>query len=478
MRLKTTALTFSLPLALTLAAACGGGSDSGGAPQGQGGQVGSAGVSDLPCDVATFVSTNCLGCHSDPPTNTAPVSLVTTADFRKKGISSPATPDGADKTLGELAVEKLSATKNAMPPPPRTAATDAEKATLAAWVAAGMPARAVGETCGGQGGSGQGGAAQAGGGGVAQGGAASAGSGQAGAGGAPTADCKPDIILKGQTPWTMPKATADEYVCFGVEVPATGDDRHVTALIPKVDNTKIVHHLLVYRVDPGEKISGTPAPCKNVVKPGWKLYYAWGPGTPAAVLPKEAGYRLPGAESTHYIVNVHYSNLTHLDGEKDATEIQLCSDKPRQYDADVLAVGSTSFSLPAHSKSTIECTTKAAIIPSTAPYKVFQTWPHMHLLGSHLATDILHSDGTKTPVTDLPYDFYNQITYPLDLTVDKSDTFVTRCTWDNTTSASVGFGENTSQEMCFNFLSYYPAPPPGATWAWIAPATLATCKKQ
>ncbi len=465
-------LTLSAPLVLTVAAACGGGSDSGNAAGG--GAAATAG--DLPCEVAALVAARCQECHSNPPTNTAPVPLVTAADFRAKGVASPATPDGADKTLGELAVAKLSATKNPMPPAPRAPATDAEKAALQAWVAAGMPPRAAGETCGaGQGGGGQGGGAQ---GGAAQAGGAQGGSAQGGQAGAPSASCTPDIVLKAATPWTMPKATADEYVCFGVELPASAEDRHVTAILPRVDNTKIVHHLLVYRVEASEKISPTPAPCANVVKPGWKLYYAWGPGTPPAVLPAEAGYRMPGGQSSHYIVNIHYSNLTHLDGERDATEIDLCSGPPRQYDADVLAVGSTDFDLPAHAESTIECSTKAAIIPSTAPYHVFQTWPHMHLLGTHLSTEIRHADGTSTPVTDRPYDFYSQITYPLALTVDKTDTFITRCTWNNTTASKVSFGENTAQEMCFNFLSYYPAPPPGATWAWIAPSALATCKKQ
>lgn len=463
MKLRPTLLAFAPPIAVALAAACGGNTDSGGAATPKK-------VSDLPCNVDAFVAARCLECHADPPTNTAPLSLVTAADFRATGISSTATPDGAQKSVGQSAVDKLSATKNVMPPAPRAPATDAEKAMLQAWVTAGMPSRPAGETCG-TGAAGSAGQGQGGAGGNAQGGSA-----QGGSGGAPSANCTPNIVLKATTPWEMPKAKADEYVCFGVEVPATGDDRHVTALIPKVDNTTIVHHLLVYRVDAKEKIASTPAPCQNVVKPGWKLYYAWAPGTPAAVLPPEAGYRIPGAESSHYIVNVHYSNLKALSGEKDETAIQLCSDTPRQYDADVLAVGSTSFSIPAHTKKTIECTSNAAIIPSTAPYTIFQTWPHMHLLGTQLSTEVRHADGTTTMLVDSPFDFYNQLTYPLAQTLEKSDKLVTRCSWNNSTGSSVSFGEDTEQEMCFNFLSYYPAPPPSATWAWIAPAGLASCK--
>lgn len=400
-------------------------------------------VSDLPCDVETFIATNCRECHADPPRNTAPMSLVTVADFQRSSISAP------DKRVGDVVIDRLSSTQKRMPPLPRDEATASEKQTMANWLAAGLPARAGSDACA---------------------------TGTGGSGGGPTTSCTPDLVLKAASPWTMPKETADEYVCFGVELPATGDDRHITALFPKVDNTKIVHHLLVYRVDETEKISPVPKPCAQVVKQGWKLYYAWGPGTPPAVLPAEAGYRMPGGKSTHYIVNVHYSNLTMRDGETDATAIELCTEPPRAHDADVMAVGSTKFTLPAHGEKTIECSSHMSIIPATDPFTVFQTWPHMHLLGTHMSSEIVHNDGTKTPIIDKPYDFYNQVTYPTRLTLEKSDKIITRCSWNNTTDGSVGYGEDTSDEMCFNFLSFYPAPASDAEWAWIVPAAIAGCK--
>ena len=424
---------------LTLAAACGGGDDPA-APAAKK-------QSDLPCDVEAFVASACRECHSDPPRNTAPMSLVTVADFQAPSPSKP----GA--RVADLVVDRLSATQKRMPPPPRDEATAAERQTISSWLAAGMPKRADGAACG----------------------AGAAGAG--GTAGAPTTNCKPDQVLKASSAWTMPTETADEYVCFGVELPATGTDRHITALFPRVDNTKIVHHLLVYRVDEKEKISAIPKPCAQVVKPGWKLYYAWGPGTPPAVLPEEAGYRLPGGASTHYIVNVHYSNLTKLAGESDETAIDLCTEPPRKYDADVLAVGSIKFSLPPHGEKNIECSTHMSIVPSPDdPFTVFQTWPHMHLLGTHMSSEVLHNDGTTTPLIDKPYDFYNQVTYPTKIPIEKTDKIITRCSWNNTTGDTVTYGEDTSDEMCFNFLSYYPAPPLDSDWAWIAPAGVASCK--
>ncbi len=53
--------------------------------------------------------------------------------------------------------------------------------------------------------------------------------------------------------------------------------------------------------------------------------------------------------------------------------------------------------------------------------------------------------------------------------LDVGDSIRTRCTWNNTTSSPAGFGENTSDEMCFNFISYYPRIESGL-WSWLAPS--------
>jgi hypothetical protein len=45
---------------------------------------------------------------------------------------------------------------------------------------------------------------------------------------------------------------------------------------------------------------------------------------------------------------------------------------------------------------------------------------------------------------------------PTPITVQTGDVITTTCTYTNPTNQMVRFGENTGNEMCFNFALYYP----------------------
>ena len=59
---------------------------------------------------------------------------------------------------------------------------------------------------------------------------------------------------------------------------------------------------------------------------------------------------------------------------------------------------------------------------------------------------------------ELDVDFNEQGTFPLTPTVklEMGDVVTTTCTYDNPGDTAVTFGENTGNEMCFNFAVYYP----------------------
>ena len=97
------------------------------------GRAASAGASssDLPCEVQSLLAAKCLACHSANP----PGSLASSADFRRVSQSD------SQRTVGELAVERVKLTTNLrMPPAPLAPATDAEIAALTAWVKSGAQA--------------------------------------------------------------------------------------------------------------------------------------------------------------------------------------------------------------------------------------------------------------------------------------------------------------------------------------------------
>jgi hypothetical protein len=373
---------------------------------------------------------NCQECHSDPPKFGAPMPLTTRDDLAAAAADVRA---------------RINDTESPMPPPPGLLTAD-EKAILEGYLDADTPASD--ESCG-------------------------AGGSGAGGGGTMPESCTPDLVLQPAEAYTMPADSVDEYVCFGLELEAASK-KHITAIAPLIDNETIIHHILLLQAPEPVAAQGTSCGFTNV---DWKLVYAWGPGTGALELPPEAGYPVGPDDPGHFVLQVHYNNTAMAAGETDRSGVQLCTtDTPREFDADIMAFGGMGFDpIPPGQEKTLECTTTVpSVLDSFLPLQMFRSWPHMHQIGRKLSS--VHTrGGVDTPMVDVPnYDFEYQIGYPTDVTLESGDKVTTRCTWQNSTNQNVGFGEGSGDEMCFNFVSYYPRIE-AQQWSWLAPAYLGDC---
>ncbi|MFO0593360.1 MAG: peptidylglycine alpha-amidating monooxygenase [Polyangiaceae bacterium] len=439
-------LVLSTMISLAISA-CSGGNDTGTGGSGgatttstTSGTGGSGGASGLPCDVDAILKSHCQSCHGASPVYGAPMPLVTSAD-----LHAPLKSD-ASKMVYEQISTRIHDAKTPMPPQPNAPLSDADAATIDAWVSAGAPDGSA--DCGGGGTGGTG-----------------------GAGGAPGLSCTPDLKLQPAAPYEMPQATADAYMCYGVDV-SFGQKRHAIALAPLIDNPTIVHHILLFTAK--SSYSSTPKPCGNAAM--GQLIGVWAPGGQALELPAEAGYPLDG--DTHFVLQVHYSNLMHLDGQKDSTGYQICTtDALRPNDADILAFGTWTIDVPAQGTSDVTCDLKVpAVLPTMHGIAAM---PHMHQLGTAISTVNHPADGGAD--IDLgkadPWNFQSQawqILDPKTALIQGNDTISTRCAWQNPTNKDVHFGETTSDEMCFGFLMYYPRIA-ASGFEWGTPAASSTC---
>lgn len=420
----------------------GSGASGPGGAGGVGGAGGSMPTGGLPCDVAELLQEKCQTCHASTPKFGAPMPLVTRADLLAMPPKDPAA------TVGEALIGRISSTSDPMPPPPEMPLDDASMGILQAYVDAGMPESDA--ECGGGGGG--------------------------GAGGMPPLNCEPDISLTPAVPFEMPADEEDLYVCFGVEAPSD-IARHITAIAPRIDNESIIHHILLLQSD--EPVSANGEPC-DFVNIDWKLVYAWGPGTPALELPQEAGFPLGPNDPGHFVIQVHYNNVQGLVGEMDQSGIDLCTTTElREHDADIAAFGGTQFDpIAPNSTQTTTCELEVpSLVDAYFPVTIFQSWPHMHQLGREFTSVIEKADGTTLTLADVPnYDFEYQVTYPNpNYTLDVGDTVRTSCTWENSTQTTANFGENTTDEMCFNFVAYYPRIT-ATQWHWLIPSYSAQCQ--
>jgi hypothetical protein len=95
----------------------------------------------LPCDVDTVLKTVCQQCHTRPPKEGVPISLVTYCDTQRRLTIEP---DFVDTPTWIAMGVKLDAGQ--MPEEPVTI-TDAEKKILLDWIAAGAPPAPDGTKC-------------------------------------------------------------------------------------------------------------------------------------------------------------------------------------------------------------------------------------------------------------------------------------------------------------------------------------------
>jgi Copper type II ascorbate-dependent monooxygenase, C-terminal domain len=105
------------------------------------------------------------------------------------------------------------------------------------------------------------------------------------------------------------------------------------------------------------------------------------------------------------------------------------------------------------------CTPKFAGLAAGEPVRIFSFTPHMHKLGRHMRTWIARKDGKVEKVHDSAFQFDSQISYqqtPMH-ELYPGDKLVNECTFFNDTTAAVGFGPSSNQEMCYQFTYAYPA---------------------
>lgn len=400
-------------------------------------QVNTTAASGLPCAVDEALAKNCRSCHGAVPQFGAPMSLVTYADLTAPAKSNP------DKRVFEIAYNRTHSTANPMPPPPNARLGQSEQGALDAWIQSG--AKNASEVC-------------------------NTSTPPPSTGISKGLSCTPDQKIRPPTKFVMDKNKSDEIVCYGFEV-TNAQKRHVIGLGPHLDNTRIVHHMILF--ESTVAASPTPAPCGGGSAANWRFIGGWAPGGGAYDLPPEAGF--PQEGTTHYVMQVHYNNQAGLENQSDESGFDLCTTTElRANDADVMASGTLSINLPPRTSTNTTCN----FTWPTSKIHVFGASPHMHRLGQSLSITKVKG-GVASSILDRP-NFSFDIgggSDPVDMDLEKGDVIRTSCGWKNTSDAKVGFGEATSDEMCFGFMMYYPRIT-SSLWKFPVPAALGTCSSQ
>ena len=251
------------------------------------------------------------------------------------------------------------------------------------------------------------------------------------------------LLLAGE--WRL-NPGAERYYCVYATVPR---DLYIKAFRPI--NPTGTHHTVLTRYD-GPVPDGTYT-CA-VFTNGQNMIYGSGVGTPDTEFPDGVGMFLPAG--TRLLLNLHLYNASEapLVG-RSGTLFREATAADVQQMAELVLAGPTSGLQvpPGVSTQSGDCRMSRV---SDVPIHVFAVGSHMHRLGRRLRTEVRR---TGQVLQDRPYEFEHQDFVAVTPTVEllPTDVLTTRCTYDNQTGATVGFGDSTDDEMCFTELFYYPA---------------------
>jgi hypothetical protein len=387
----------------------------------------------VPCDVAGIVSKHCTLCHAASPKFSAPMSLMTVADFQAMSKSTPTTP------VYQVVPTRLTATdtNRRMPPVSATMLTAAEMQTFTTWLSGGAKATSPGcevtETA------------------VMQdAGTPPVGTGSGGASLSPIEYNDPDMkcyrfLAHAAGDVTKPymQGAGEEYVDFSFKAPWTGTVYSRSIKLVLDPNSKVLHHWLLFK-DTTAKADGgvTPVGLLGVHADGAILLHGWAPGASDVYLDPDVGMKLESNVS--YTIESHlYNQGVTPGGDHSGAEVCVTTKVPAHV-ADISWVGTDSI---AGTTASGTCTPHG-----TAPIHLIAAQPHMHLKGRHMTVVINRKGGMKEMIHDADFSFENQRYYVENTILMPGDTMSTTCTY----SAPATFGPSTNQEMCYFFSLHWP----------------------
>jgi mono/diheme cytochrome c family protein len=392
-------------------------------------------------DIAPILEGRCVGCHAQggigsfPLTSYAEVSAV---------------------------AEVVAAVTEARTMPPWKAApghldysndpslTDAQIATIGAWVDAGAP---EGDPA------------------------------QAGEALAPVSVALPrtDVTLSVPEPYT-PQLDPDDYRCFVMEW--TEGTSYVTGFEVHPGNASIVHHVAAFLIrpdglagsqvldifrdwdaseeGPGYTCFGGPSKSGENLQVPVQQVAQWVPGGGATLFPAGVGIEVP--EGSQIVLQMHYNTLS-SDGNPDQSTLDL------MIEPDVQRLGAFAPWLD------IAWTFGGMVIPPGASvsysakddplgffslalgddvdlsqgFDIHAAMLHMHKVGRSGSARLDRQDGSSQVIVEVPqWDFDWQLNYALaePLPFVPGDELFVECSFENETDTAISWGEGSTEEMC------------------------------
>jgi len=242
-------------------------------------------------------------------------------------------------------------------------------------------------------------------------------------------------------PFDVP-STPDSYHCFNFKAPWTGDVQGVNS-ISTIDNKASVHHWILYS-NTSVTADSVGQACGGQHSNG-QFIVGWAPGANDMEMPDGVGLQIP---KSGFQLEIHYNAPSA--GQTDKSGVKLCVTKQLRPNTAAVHPLGQEWLQPTSGAGDI---TGTCVPKGPFPITIITSSPHMHKKGTHMKTVIMRAGGATETLIDQAFDFNTQIAYPTPTTINQGDKLVTTCTYN----AAATYGTSTTQEMCYNFVTAYPA---------------------
>ncbi|CAI2343593.1 unnamed protein product [Caenorhabditis sp. 36 PRJEB53466] len=283
------------------------------------------------------------------------------------------------------------------------------------------------------------------------------------------------VVVNSNSPDPIPNVETT-YQCIIRRMPfdTISKTYHVVRMEPYITpgNEHLVHHMEVFICrDEVEEWSGS---CNDAKKPAKAkscshVIAAWAMGEGPIQYPREAGLPIGGKGKNEYVmVEIHYNNPELHKGVMDTSGFQFfVTGMLRRYDAGIMELGlvySDANSVPPNQKAWAMngyCPSQCTQNLPEEGINIFASQLHAHLTGRKLFTTQYRSGVSVGDVNrDEHYSPHWQHLQQLRpfVRVMPGDTLVTTCVYDTRKRSKVTFGGyGITDEMCVNYIYYYPA---------------------
>lgn len=275
---------------------------------------------------------------------------------------------------------------------------------------------------------------------------------------------EPDLVVQMPKAYEVPASGPDQYRAFVLRADIP-EDTYVVGVEFRPGAATVVHHCIIYLDTSGTarekeaKAGGFGYP--SFGGPGFPptgSLGGWAPGASPRMLPPGTGRLLK--KGSDIVVQMHY----HPSGKVEADQSSLAlyfAKKPVEKPVSWLVAGTTQLNIAPGDKAY----KREASLKLSVPITVIGCTPHMHLIGRQMKAIAKLPSGEEIKlinVNDWDFRWQDQYQYKTPIRLPEGTEIFMSAVYDNSTDnpsnpadppRRVWYGEQTTNEMCFFFIT-------------------------